>query len=320
MNRSTKLSKFTKLFGSGSAGLDNMGNILSHRLQIWLSAFRLRTLPLATASVVMGSFLAASDHAFKWDVATLCFITAILLQILSNLANDYGDTLHGADSPNREGPERATQTGKISKTAIRNALILFTLLSLIVGYILIRGESIFFYVAGLLAVIAAVTYTVGPRPYGYVGLGDIFVFIFFGLLGVFGTYYLQTHKLNFLILLPAMSCGLFCVAVLNINNIRDIHSDKIARKITIPVRLGETKARLYHWMLLITAIGFALLYTWLNYSSPWQFLFLVTVPLILKNGLGISSQFKVAYLDPYLKQMALTTLLFSFSFGLGNLL
>ncbi|MFQ5825438.1 MAG: 1,4-dihydroxy-2-naphthoate polyprenyltransferase, partial [bacterium] len=284
------------------------------------SAFRLRTLPLATSCIALGSLLAASENSFKWQTATLCFITAILLQILSNLANDYGDTLHGADSQHREGPLRATQTGRISKATMRKALLLVILLAMAVGYILIRGESIFFYVAGLAAIIAAVTYTVGPKPYGYAGLGDIFVFVFFGLIGVFGTYYLQTHRLNFLILFPAMSCGLFCVAVLNINNIRDLRSDKLARKITIPVRLGETKARLYHWTLLMTAIAFALIYTWLNYQSPWQFLFLVTLPLILKNGFGISSQFKAAYIDPYLKQMALITLLFSFSFGLGNLM
>jgi 1,4-dihydroxy-2-naphthoate octaprenyltransferase len=289
-------------------------------LRIWLSALRLRTLPLATSSVVLGSFLAASGGSFKWDVAALSFITAILLQILSNLANDYGDTLHGADSQHREGPQRVTQTGQISKAAMRKALLLVMLLTIAVGYVLIRGESIFFFAAGLAAIIAAVTYTVGPKPYGYAGFGDIFVFLFFGLIGVFGTYYLQTHKLDLVIFLPAISCGLFSVAVLNINNIRDMRSDRLAGKITIPVRLGKTKARLYHWTLLIAGIGFAIAYTGLNYQSPWQFLFLVTLPLIFKNGLGISSQFKAAYLDPYLKQMALITLLFSLSFGLGNLL
>lgn len=289
-------------------------------LKIWLSAFRLRTLPLATASIALGSFLAASENSFQWDRAALCFITAIFLQILSNLANDFGDTLHGADSQQREGPKRATQTGQISKAAMRNALIFFTLLSFLVGYILIKGESIFFYVAGLLAVIAAVTYTVGPKPYGYAGLGDVFVFIFFGIIGVFGSYYLQTHNLNFQILLPATACGLFCVAVLNINNIRDMHSDRLAGKYTIPVRLGETKARIYHWLLLITGLGFALIYIFLNFRSPWQLLFLITIPLILINGLGISFKFKAVDLDPYLKQMALITLLFSFSFGLGSLL
>lgn len=297
-----------------------MKNNFATNLKIWLSASRLRTIPLATASIMLGSFLAASENSFQWATATLCFVTALLLQVLSNLANDYGDTLHGADSLHREGPKRATQTGKISKAAMRNALLIFIFLSLTFGYILIQGESIFFYVAGLAAIIAAVTYTVGPKPYGYAGLGDIFVLIFFGVIGVFGTYYLQTHKLNFQILLPAMACGCFCVAVLNINNIRDINSDKLARKNTIPVRLGETKARIYHWVLLISGLSFALTYIFLYFRSPWQLLFLVTIPLILLNGLGISYRFNAADLDRYLKQMVLITLLFSFSFGLGSLL
>ncbi len=288
-------------------------------LKIWLSAFRLRTLPLAAASIALGSFLAAYDSAFQWRVTILCFLTAVLLQILSNLANDYGDSVHGADSGNRVGPERATQSGKISTKSIRFALLVFTSLCLIVGYLLIRGESLFFHLSGLTAIAAAVAYTLGPK-YGYTGLGDIFVFLFFGLIGVFGTYYLHTHQLNFQILLPAAACGLFCAGVLNINNIRDLHSDKLAGKNTIPVRFGQRKARIYHWVLLLSALGFALIFVLLNYKNPWQFLFLITLPLVLKNAVGISLQSNAADLDPHLKQMAITTLLFSFCFGVGILL
>lgn len=288
-------------------------------IKIWLSAFRLRTLPLAAASIALGSFLAEFDNAFQWRVTALCFLTAMLLQILSNLANDYGDSVHGADSSNRVGPERATQSGKISAKSIKFALLIFASLCLISGYLLIRGESLFFHLSGLTAIAAAVGYTLGPK-YGYTGLGDIFVFLFFGLIGVFGTYYLHTHQLNFQIFLPAASCGLFCTAVLNINNIRDLQSDKLAGKNTIPVRLGERKARIYHCVLLISALGFALIFILLNYKNPWQFLFLITLPLVLKNAVGISLQSNAADLDPHLKQMAITTLLFSFCFGLGILL
>ncbi len=285
----------------------------------WLSAFRLRTLPLATASISLGSFLAASENRFQWQTAILCFLTAVILQILSNLANDYGDSLHGADSKHRKGPDRAVQSGKISKTAMRNALILFVLLALTVGYFLIREDSVIFYALGLLAIIAAIAYTIGPSPYGYAGFGDVFVLIFFGVIGVFGSYYLQTHNFNFQILFPAFACGLFCVAVLNINNIRDLQSDKLAGKNTIPVRLGEKKARIYHWLLLVTGLGCALIFTFLNYNSAWQFLFLINIPLLFINGYGISLKFEAAELDPYLKQMAIITLLFSFSFGVGIL-
>lgn len=289
-------------------------------IPIWLHASRLRTLPLATASIALGSFLAAAEKSFNLKVAALCFATAVLLQILSNLANDYGDSQHGADNAHRQGPERAVQSGKISKAAMRNALVIFTGLCLLCGYILIKDESIYFHAAGIAAIIAAVTYTVGPRPFGYAGLGDIFVLLFFGIIGVFGSYYLQTHHLNRLILLPALSCGLFCVAVLNINNIRDFQSDKLAGKRTIPVRLGESNARVYHWLLLIAAFTCALLFTILNFRSIYQLMFFITIPLILKNGFGISLKVDAREIDPYLKQMAIITLLFSFSFGIGILL
>ncbi len=290
------------------------------KIQVWLQAFRLRTLPLATSSIVLGSFLAAAEKSFNLKVAALCFATAVLLQILSNLANDYGDSQHGADSSYRQGPERAVQSGRISKTAMRNALIVFTGLCLLVGYFLIKDESFYFHAAGIAAIVAAVAYTVGPKPFGYAGLGDIFVLLFFGIIGVFGSYYLQTHHLNWLILLPAFSCGLFCVAVLNINNIRDFQSDKLAGKRTIPVRLGETRARIYHWLLLIGGFTSALIFTFLNFKSVWQLAFIVVVPMIWENGFGIYLKFDANELDPHLKEMAIITLLFSFSFGIGILL
>lgn len=289
-------------------------------IKIWVSAFRLRTLPLATASIILGSFLAAAEGLFSIKVAGICFLTATLLQILSNLANDYGDSIHGADSSSRQGPSRAVQSGKISIGAMRIALVVFIGLCLLIGYILIRGESWFYYILGIAAIGAAVAYTMGPKPYGYAGLGDIFVLTFFGIVGVSGTYYLHTHSLNFMILLPAFSCGLFCVAVLNINNIRDVKSDASAGKITLPIRLGEKRARVYHWTLLLGGTAFALLYIILDYKTPWQFLFLITLPLIIKNGLNISRKFDAVEIDPYLKQMAITTLIFCFSFGLGIVL
>lgn len=289
------------------------------RIRIWLSAFRLRTLPLATASIALGSFLAAAQGAFSWRIASLCFLTAVLLQVLSNLANDFGDSVHGADSARRAGPLRATQSGSISAVAMRSAVVVFVGLCLAFGYWLIRGESLIFHAAGLAAIAAAVAYTAGPKPYGYVGLGDIFVFVFFGIVGVMGSYYLHTHDFNFEILLPAASCGSFCVAVLNVNNIRDMESDRLAGKITLPVRLGPGRARIYHWFLLMLGISAAVAYVILNYSHPLQFLFLITLPLILWNGVAVSSRKEACQLDPYLKQMAVTTLLFSFSFGAGIL-
>lgn len=295
----------------------NMNNPGANNLKIWLHAFRLRTLPLALASIILGGFLAAADGRFSWTVALLSAFTAILLQILSNLANDYGDYRHGADSRHRVGPERATQSGAISPKAMKLAVILFTAMCLIAGFLLIRTENLLYYVLGLAAIGAAIAYTAGPKPYGYVGLGDLFVLLFFGFAGVMGSYYLHTHELRWDILLPSASCGLFSVGVLNINNIRDRISDKEAGKITIPVRLGDARARVYHFILLNSALLFALLFVVRRFESYWQLLFLLVLPLIAKN-IVVLRQKPAPELDPYLRQMALITLLFSITFGLGN--
>lgn len=271
----------------------------------------------------MGGFLAWDANAFSWDIFLLCILTTVFLQILSNLANDYGDFIHGADNINRKGPSRAVQSGVITSAQMRSAIILFTMLSLLSGIVLLfaafgfewRG-ILFFLGLGLLSIGAAVTYTIGRKPYGYLGLGDLSVLLFFGLVGVMGSYYLFTKKLSWLEFLPAMSLGLFSIAVLNINNIRDIESDKMAGKYSIPVRLGRRKAVIYHWILLSLALIFAVGYSLFSYESPWQFLFLLATPLFAKNGLAVSSK-PSSLLDPYLRQMAISTLLFVILFGAG---
>lgn len=292
-------------------------------IKAWLHAFRLRTLPLALACIGMAGFLAAAADQFDLLLFVLCCLTTILLQILSNLANDYGDSVNGADHADRKGPMRAVQSGIISVAQMRKAVVVFVLLSLVCGLSLLwfsfgwnwRALALFFGL-GLLSIAAAIGYTVGKKPYGYIGLGDISVLIFFGLVGVMGSYYLFTHSVTWMELLPAISCGVFSIAVLNINNIRDIDSDRSAGKFSIPVRIGKPKAVTYHWVLLIIGLASATVYTLLQYQSPWQFLFLVTVPLFIKNGLSVQNR-PSTELDPFLKQMALTTLLFVLLFGLG---
>lgn len=297
-------------------------------VKAWISAFRLRTLPLALASIGMGSFLAAAEGKFNLAVVGWCMLTTLLLQILSNLANDYGDTKHGADSVHRQGPQRAVQAGLITSDQMKRAMIIFTLLSLFSGLMLLwtafgrEGFYLFLFFLGLgvAAIWAAINYTAGAKPYGYAGLGDISVFLFFGLVGVGGTYFLQTQSLNYRILLPAASLGFFSTAVLNVNNIRDIESDRLAGKYSVPVRLGPTKARIYHLMLLIAGFLAALLFVLLTYSSNWQFLFFLALPLLGFNGWQVWRIRQSKALDPYLKQMALTTLIFVVSFGIGLLL
>lgn len=293
---------------------------------VWLRAFRLRTLPLALSCIGMGGFLAAFANAFRWNIFLLCVLTTIFLQILSNLANDYGDSVHGADSNDRKGPSRAVQSGAISAASMRGAVILFVVLALISGIALLRvsfgfnwNAILFFLGLGVLSILAAIAYTVGKKPYGYAGLGDLSVLVFFGLVGVMGSYYLFTQHVTWHEILPALSCGLFSIGVLNVNNIRDIESDRKAGKYSIPVRIGKQSATLYHWGLIITGLLSATVYTFLNFHSYSQFLFLVSAPLFIRIGLAVSR--KPSHdLDPYLKQMALTTLVFVLLFGLGLIL
>ncbi|MCU0368102.1 MAG: 1,4-dihydroxy-2-naphthoate polyprenyltransferase [Cyclobacteriaceae bacterium] len=292
-------------------------------IKVWIHALRFRTLPLSLSCIGMGGFLAAADDKFDWSLFFLCCITTIFLQLLSNLANDYGDSIHGADSDARIGPARAVQTGAISSKSMLGAVILFSLLSLVSGILLLFlafGNNwqgiLFFFGLGILSILAAVGYTVGKKPYGYLGLGDFSVLIFFGLVGVLGSYYLFTQHVSWLHILPAMSCGLFSIAVLNLNNIRDIESDRLAGKFSIPVRIGKKNAARYHWILLIGGLLSAMSYTLIVYKSPWQFLFLLSVPLFLRNGLAVQNK-PSAELDPFLRQMAISTLIFVLLFGIG---
>lgn len=292
----------------------------------WVDAFRLRTLPLALSSILMGGFLAASLSAFQWNIFLLCITTTIFLQVLSNLANDYGDSIHGADSIDRKGPSRAVQSGKISSSQMKTAMIIFVLLSLISGVSLllvafgVNWKAFFVFLAlGILSIIAAIAYTVGKRPYGYAGLGDISVFIFFGLVGVMGSLYLFTQTVQWEYALPAASCGLFSVGVLNINNIRDIESDQKAGKFSVPVRIGKPMAVLYHWSLIIAGLASTLLFVLRHYMSSFQLLFLLSVPAFVIIGKAV--QQKPSHeLDPYLKFMALSTLFFVILFGMGQML
>ncbi len=319
----------------------------------WISAARPRTLPLALSSILMGSFLAAGSHAFSWTIFGLAVLTTTFLQILSNFANDYGDTVSGVDTAERTVATRAVQTGAITRQQMKRAIILMSILSFISGSWLIYeglkdtslNTILTFFGIGILAIIAAITYTVGKRPYGYMGLGDISVLIFFGWVGVLGTYYLHTHEVNVLMFLPATSCGLFAVGVLNINNIRDIDSDIKTGKNSIPVRLGKDKAVVYHWFLLIGGFVCAVVYSLiisLNEDSNLHFsykntdidfitgnqsislvwlnwLFIVTLPLLIKIGKGVSKGQTPSQIDPFLKVMALTTLLFVITFGIGQI-
>lgn len=288
----------------------------------WLSAARPRTLPLALASIFMGSFLAASVGQFDWLIFSLCCLTTVALQVLSNFANDYGDTQNGADLAGRVGPQRAVQSGAITPKQMLSGIYVLAVLCLVFGiallYFSFKDASMQafwgFFGLGLLSMLAAYTYTAGKKPYGYAGLGDISVLIFFGLVGVLGSNYLFTKTFDWINILPALSCGLFATGVLNINNIRDIESDSRAGKKTIPSRLGKQNAIVYHWFLLTLGMISVLVFSFLQGENNFQYI--ICFPLFFVNGFKVS---RLPNPDPMLKQMALSTLAFVLVFGLAQL-
>ena len=295
----------------------------SNKCKMWFETARPKTLPLAIASIVTGSALAYYYHQFNGTIALLALITATLLQIVSNFANDYGDHIKGSDTEERIGPLRGIQQGAITFSQLRLGLILVTLASMISGAALIAvacqtwNDVLAFIVLGILAIIASITYTVGKKPYGYMGLGDVSVFIFFGLLGVCGTFYLQSHLLNWAMILPAMMSGLLAVAVLNINNLRDIEQDKKSGKNTLIVRIGAVAGRYYHISLLILATLFALLFALYHFQHWYSFIFILVLPLLAKHAVFVMNHRDALQLRPMLAQMAKLALLFNIIFSLG---
>jgi len=296
--------------------------------QIWLKAFRLRTLPLAVAATTLGSLLGYAENRFRWGVFIFGTLTTLFLQVLSNLANDYGDAKKGTDNEHRLGPLRVTQSGLVTKSQIQWMIGIFVLLSLVSGSLLIwsglRGGNMLlyslFFLLGFSAIYAAIKYTIGKRPYGYVGFGDIMVFIYFGILGVAGTYFLHTQSFHLTILLPASSVGLFSAGVLNLNNLRDHDNDARNGKNTLVVRMGVPWAKIYHVVLLFTALVLAVIYTILHFESYYQLIFLLPVPLLISDVKTVITNTVPVELNRELKRLAVATLLFSLSFGLGLVL
>ena len=300
----------------------------SLKFKAWVNAARLRTLPLALSSSLMGSFAAYQDLPFKWNVFGLALLTTLFLQILSNLANDYGDSVNGADNAERVGPVRAVQSGNISATSMKTALIFTSFLAFISGMLLIGagvGYSnwlpwLVFLLVGLLAIAAAILYTAGSNPYGYKGFGDLFVFLFFGIVAVTGTYYLHTGTLSLKALLPAITIGFLSTAVLNLNNMRDIEGDARSGKRTMVVLMGSSYAKLYHFVMVTGAMVAIIIWSVLHYISYWQFIFLLSLPLFARH-LRVVLQNKVpAALDPQLKILALSTFILVLLFGMGLLI
>lgn len=298
----------------------------------WLHAFRLRTLPLAVSSIIVGSALAdfkdGSDCTPRFDpgILILALLTAILLQVLSNLANDLGDHQHGTDNKDRVGPQRAVQSGAIPPAAMKHAIIICGVLAFVSGCALITValgisfNTLVFLGIGLAAIGAAVKYTFGRNPYGYAGLGDASVFLFFGIVGVCGTFYLHTRHFHPVVLLPATAFGLLSTGVLNVNNMRDIVNDASSGKRTLVVRMDGPNAKAYHLLLIAAGIACLVAFTCTTRSSAWQWLFLITLPGFVIHLKRVLANKEPRLLDPQLKTLAMTTFLTAILFSLGLIL
>jgi 1,4-dihydroxy-2-naphthoate octaprenyltransferase len=302
----------------------------------YIKAARLRTLPLSVSGIIVGSYLGneflnqlpeASLRTSVWEtlIFWLAILTTIGFQILSNFANDYGDGIKGSDK-NRTGEARMVSSGAISPKQMKIAMVITTVFTLVFALLLISvsfgsdhfGFSFLFFGLGIAAIVAAIKYTVGNSAYGYSGFGDVFVFVFFGLLSVVGCYFLYTKQLHALIFLPAFSVGLLSTAVLNLNNLRDREEDKKNNKNTMVVKLGVEKAKVYHYFLVVTALVTALIYVFLDYSSSYQLIFLVAFIPLVRNMITVSKNEVPAALDGELKKVALSTFLFALLFGIGQ--
>jgi len=309
----------------------------------FIKAARLRTLPLSVSGIIVGCFLGWEDlhkgflskitvslditksHVYESPIFWLAILTTIGFQVLSNFANDYGDGVKGTDAE-REGEERMVASGAITPSQMKRAMIVTTVITLIVALLLIYlafgkdnfAYSILFFGLGIASIVAAIKYTVGKSAYGYSGYGDVFVFVFFGLLSVVGSYFLFTKEINFYVFLPAFSVGLLSVAVLNLNNMRDRKNDEKAGKNTMVVKIGAEFAKYYHYYLVGASLLFALAYTAVNYENPYQFLFLIAYIPLTKHLLFVYKNKEEALLDGQLKIVALSTFLFGILFGIGQ--
>jgi len=294
----------------------------------WIEAARLRTLPLSVSGIIVGSMYALAHptdeiltptDVFNWRLFGFAILTTLGLQILSNFANDYGDGMKGTDNEDRIGPKRAIQSGVITPAAMKRAIIITSFLTLLSAIALIyyafRDTNLFyslFYLAlGILAILSAIRYTVGNTAYGYRGYGDLFVFVFFGLVSTLGVNFLYSKQLDFELILPAMAIGFLSVGVLNLNNMRDEASDKKVGKNTIVVKIGGEKAKKYHYFLIVSAMVLTLVFAVISEFKFDQYLFLLAYIPLTNHLITVSKNQEPRALDPELKKLALSTFLLS---------
>ncbi len=292
------------------------------KAKYYLKSMRFRTLPLSLSGIIMGTGLAAADYHADWLVVALIALTTLFLQCLSNVCNEYGDWKSGTDGEKRVGPNYSE--GILTERDYRAMILALVVLCCASGTLMIWQsfgtlmclQSILLLILGAAAIIAAIKYTLGHNPYGYRGMGDLYVFLFFGLLSVLGSYFVVAHEVkSWLLLLPAAAIGLFSVGVLNINNIRDMNSDCGTRR-TIPLRIGGRNARIYQSILIALGWAAMMLYTALRCFDPFHYLFVLTLPLYIVHLTGLWRN-EGAGLDKYLPLLVMSTFAFAILSAVG---
>jgi 1,4-dihydroxy-2-naphthoate octaprenyltransferase len=281
----------------------------------WIQAARLRTLPLSVSGIIVGSFYAMSQALFNWNIVFWALVTTLGFQILSNFANDYGDGIKGTDNEDRVGPKRTIQSGLISPKQMKKALIITSLVTLLSAIVLIYVAfkdhnllfSFFYLLLGILAIASAIRYTVGNSAYGYSGFGDLFVFIFFGLVSTLGIYFMFAKEMDWLLILPATAIGFLSVAVLNLNNMRDEASDRKSNKNTIVVKIGASNAKIYHYFLIVSAMILIIEFSYFKDFTFDQYLFVIAYFPLLKHLKTVYNNKNPKELDPELKKVAVST-------------
>lgn len=292
----------------------------------YVKSMRFRTLPLSLAGVCLGIMLAAADYSVSWKVAVLVMLTTVCLQILSNVSNELGDTLSGVDGSGREGPQYSLGEGGLTVKEVKRFVVVMAVACALSGLLMLQAsfgtlfalEPICLIVLGAAAIGAAIKYTLGKNPYGYRGLGDMSVFIFFGIVSVLGSYFVMSHAFPYwIMLLPAVSIGCFSVAVLNVNNIRDIDSDAGLR-VTTPMRIGVKRAKIYQTVLIVSGWLCLVAFNLLRFPDVWHWLYFITLPLFVAHLHGVWTRSGKA-LDPMLPLLVISTFLLSLLMGFGYL-
>lgn len=289
------------------------------KFQAWLLASRPKTLPAAVSPVIIGCAVAFAEHNFRFGPAVAAFLGALLLQIGANLANDVFDFEKGADQHDRMGPMRVTQAGLLSPIEVKTGMWITFALAAVCGIYMTLVSGWFILLIGALAILAAIAYTGGPFPYGYKGLGEIFVFIFFGFAAVCGTYYAQTKTISQLAILSSIPVGLLIVAILVVNNVRDYESDKTANKRTLAVRFGLEWARQEFVSMVVLAFVIVVLLSISDIATPWLLLTWLTLPMVFSISSSVLNQ-RGKILNKALAATGQLTLVFSLLYAVGLIL